>query len=132
MREPIVFGFDDDYPDLPETERGYDIQLKKFKRTPTLRQEREDSKQNLLTANRIINEQSEELKRLKEENEKLVNSVGEWSALAIDRKQDLDEANKKIEELKEGVIKFIKIHEPEELQPLGFGELKKLIKSLTK
>ena len=70
-----------------------------------LRQEREDSKQNLLTANRIINEQSEELKRLKEENEKLVNSVGEWSALAIDRKQDLDEANKKIEELE---ILFIK------------------------
>ena len=46
-------------------------------------------------------ELEEELKRLKEENEKLVNSVGEWSALAIDRKQDLDEANKKNQEGRE-------------------------------
>jgi len=45
----------------------------------------------------------EELKRLKKEQRKLVNSVGKWSALAIDRKQDLDEANKKIEELKEAL-----------------------------
>jgi len=41
----------------------------------------------------------EELNRLKKEQRKLVNSVGKWSALAIDRKQYLDEANKKIEEL---------------------------------
>ena len=56
-----------------------------WKQAPTLRQERE------------------ELKRLKEENEKLVNSVGEWSALAIDRKQDLDEANKKNQEGREAL-----------------------------
>ena len=46
----------------------------------------------------------EELKRLKKEQRKLVNSVGKWSALAIDRKQDLDEANKKIEELKDAIV----------------------------
>ena len=49
-------------------------------------------------ANHVLRKEREELKRL-------VNSVGEWSALAIDRKQDLDEANKKIEELE---ILFIK------------------------
>jgi len=54
-------------------------------------------------ANHVLRQEREELKRLKEENEKLVNSVGEWSALAIDRKQDLDEANKNIEEGREAL-----------------------------
>jgi len=91
-------GFEIEKPDIKDDEFGdYYSRLKRWEDAPTLRQEREDSKQNLLTANRIINEQSEELKRLKEENEKLVNSVGEWSALAIDRKQDLDEANNKLQ-----------------------------------
>ena len=47
-------------------------------------------------ANHVLRKEREELKRL-------VNSVGEWSALAIDRKQDLDEANKKIEEGREAL-----------------------------
>ncbi len=81
-------GCEIEKPDIKDDEFGdYYSRLKRWEDAPTLRQERE------------------ELKRLKEENEKLVNSVGEWSALAIDRKQDLDEANKKIEELE---ILFIK------------------------
>ncbi len=81
-------GCEIEKPDIKDDEFGdYYSRLKRWEDAPTLRQERE------------------ELKRLKEENEKLVNSFGEWSALAIDRKQDLDEANKKIEELE---ILFIK------------------------
>jgi len=41
-----------------------------------------------------------------EEIEKLVRTVGEWSALAIDRKQDLDEATARIKELEE-VVEFV-------------------------
>ena len=63
--------------------------------------EKEKAKQ--CQSNLLDQKIDEELKRLKEEQRKLVNSVGEWSALAIDRKQDLDEANKKIEELKDGI-----------------------------
>ena len=119
---------------MSEDERYWWNILQKYQNTPTLRQEREDSKQNLLTANRIINEQSEELKRLKEENEKLVNSVGEWSALAIDRKQDLDEANKKIEELKEGIDEILDLDHGHGVinQTWMFNHLKELKESLTK
>lgn len=76
----------------------------------------------------------EELKRLKEENEKLVNSVGEWSALAIDRKQDLDEANKKIEELKEGIDEILDLYHGDGVinQTWILIHFKELKKSLTK
>ncbi len=76
----------------------------------------------------------EELKRLKEEKDKLVNSVGEWSALAIDRKQDLDEANKKIEELKEGIDEILDLYHGDGVinQTWILIHLKELKKSLTK
>jgi len=76
----------------------------------------------------------EELKRLNEENEKLVNSVGKWSALAIDRKQDLDEANKKIEELKEGIDEILDLYHGDGVinQTWILIHLKQLKKSLTK
>jgi len=79
-------------------------------------------------------ELEEELKRLKEENEKLVNSVGEWSALAIDRKQDLEEANKKIEELKEGIDEILDLDHGHGVinQTWILNHLKELNKSLTK
>jgi len=104
-------GCEIEKPDIKDDEFGdYYSRLKRWEDSPTLRQERE------------------ELKRLKEENEKLVNSIGEWSALAIDRKQDLDEANKKIEEYKKA-IEFIENNF--EVNAVGVC-LDKLKKSLTK
>jgi len=110
-------GCEIEKPDIKDDEFGdYYSRLKRWEDAPTLRQERE------------------ELKRLKEENDKLVNSVGEWSALAIDRKQDLDEANKKIEELKEGIDEILDLYHGDGVinQTWILIHLKELKKLLTK
>ena len=48
-----------------------------------------------------IKEQHQQNKALLKENSKLVQTVAEWSALAIDRKQDLDASLKEVKELKD-------------------------------